>query len=521
MSSNSYHDQFSQIQDSLHKRLEKIAKQPKRSHLTKNKEEVDFGMNNFGIEDDLNLSNPGTKHDTPLNSLLETANQNLNSEIRELKNETGRLRKYVSEKEYEVVTLNKKIRKFEEERIFLAGDNAVPAAAPTKIIELSKKNRDLNSVIEVEKNKSFRFQQKILDLETKLQNSSTQKSSSTKVSPSKEKEESAIEQLQVINMKLVECRNQLQSLKQELKIAHKVLAQETGEEIINLVTILKGNSQGYRGRAVQIKVLQTKVKELERKLKGNEEGGDNDKNFKRIKMVEKTRRENIGVIKTELEQKKNETQEVTKKWESSRARNKVLAADIKSLKSQVTILTGKGQHDNELIDTLMKQQEKLQGLMQNLTSHQTNSAKNEVKMNKKFYEHEQQATSEVALLKSLLEERDKRVRELETSHDDSFPGDHTHKNIRDSVELGQSRLSARKEKPEVPNTCSTGTSTHVDAQLIRPATTTLVSSNEGAIRSLELKCGELTAMLKATQAENRAISQINNQLSQRLVIFSG
>ena len=55
----------------------------------------------------------------------------------------------------------------------------------------------------------------------------------------------------------------------------------------------------------------------------------------------------------------------------------------------------------------------------------------------------------------------------------------------------------------------------------RPATTTLVSSNEGAIRSLELKCGELTAMLKATQAENRAISQINNQLSQRLVIFSG
>ena len=41
-------------------------------------------------------------------------------------------------------------------------------SASTKIVELSKKNRDLTSQMETEKSKNVRFQQKINELERKV-----------------------------------------------------------------------------------------------------------------------------------------------------------------------------------------------------------------------------------------------------------------------------------------------------------------------------------------------------------------
>lgn len=39
--------------------------------------------------------------------------------------------------------------------------------------------------------------------------------------------------------------------------------------------------------------------------------------------------------------------------EAAKARNKVLANELKTCKQQMTVLTDKGKHDNELIEALM------------------------------------------------------------------------------------------------------------------------------------------------------------------------
>lgn len=48
-----------------------------------------------------------------------------------------------------------------------------------------------------------------------------------------------------------------------------------------------------------------------------------------------------------------ELQELKKKFEGVRSRNKVLSSEVKTLRSQMGTLTEKGKHDDELIDALM------------------------------------------------------------------------------------------------------------------------------------------------------------------------
>lgn len=50
-----------------------------------------------------------------------------------------------------------------------------------------------------------------------------------------------------------------------------------------------------------------------------------------------------------------ELEELKRKFEGVRSRNKVLSGDVKTLRSQMAMLTEKGRHDDELIDALMVQ----------------------------------------------------------------------------------------------------------------------------------------------------------------------
>uniref|UniRef100_A0A8C5IGS1 Uncharacterized protein n=1 Tax=Junco hyemalis TaxID=40217 RepID=A0A8C5IGS1_JUNHY len=65
------------------------------------------------------------------------------------------------------------------------------------------------------------------------------------------------EKLSTANVKVTEYRNQLQNLKQELKLTQKILAKEVGEDV-NIQNLLT-NSGSWRGRAQQIVLLQGKV----------------------------------------------------------------------------------------------------------------------------------------------------------------------------------------------------------------------------------------------------------------------
>ena len=46
-------------------------------------------------------------------------------------------------------------------------------------------------------------------------------------------------------------------------------------------------------------------------------------------------------------------EDVKKKLEGSKARNKALTTEVKSLKTQISTLLDKGKHDNELVDALL------------------------------------------------------------------------------------------------------------------------------------------------------------------------
>lgn len=49
----------------------------------------------------------------------------------------------------------------------------------------------------------------------------------------------------------------------------------------------------------------------------------------------------------------NDHEDVKKKLEGSKARNKVLSNEVKTLKEQISTLMEKGKHDNELVDALV------------------------------------------------------------------------------------------------------------------------------------------------------------------------
>lgn len=64
-------------------------------------------------------------------------------------------------------------------------------------------------------------------------------------------------------------------------------------------------------------------------------------------------------------------EDVKKKLEACKARNKSLSSELKNLKSQIATLLDKGKHDDELVDALLKQQAQMQDVLKRLSLQQS------------------------------------------------------------------------------------------------------------------------------------------------------
>ncbi|CAO2633120.1 Coiled-coil domain-containing protein 13 [Lemmus lemmus] len=405
--------QFKAMQELQQRRLQKQMEKKKEKELScKSKgdqEELTEIPDNLSLlnTEEQNLKNIFEKR------VLEDEIQQIRSELRETIDENGRLYKLLKERDFEIKHLKKKI---EEDRLAFTGATGMAGdLVANKIVELSKKNRGLMAESESAKAKVKQLTNCIQELKQELETPEVK---------------ALQDRLAATNLKMSELRNQIQSAKQELRVAQKVLANEVGEDV-NIQQLLASPGT-WRGRAQQILVLQSKVRELEKQLgqrqnkttglSGSEPlpvGSDprkltaQEKNLLRIRSLEKDKQESWEKLASEREALQTELEDLRRKFEGMRSRNKVLSSEVKTLKTQMVTLVEKGRHDDELIDALMDQLKQLQDILGSLSVQEESRRTSQHHLEQKVNSEAQRSSSLVAQLQTMVAEREAKVRQLE------------------------------------------------------------------------------------------------------------
>lgn len=225
------------------------------------------------------------------------------------------------------------LRKFKDEADVFSELGITGSNATHKIINLSKKNRELSAMITAERNRAQQLAKHLKATEEALK--------ATRDAPGhaddiEHKAKILKHQLEQCNMKLVECRSENQVINHELKVAHKVIASEAGEEV-DMNSLLNGTSS-WRGRAQRIIHLQNKLKETKRQLAVSEKG---KRGVGTLECSDIRQKETLTKLDQDKKMKLHECQSVIQslreeysklqyQYNALKARNKTLTANLKA-----------------------------------------------------------------------------------------------------------------------------------------------------------------------------------------------
>jgi hypothetical protein len=183
--------------------------------------------------------------------------------LRELKDENGRIKKLLLEKDYEINYLKKKL---DEEKQAFNGLGMGSDAIALKIVDLSKKIRELTADLESEKTKTKKLVKLNKDLELKLKDTNkTQENDNDDDDELDETNEKKLakenkelkEKLNQTSAKMMEFKSQAEIVRLDLKRAQNALEKEVGDNV-DIKAILNGQSN-WKGRQQQIRTLKSKV----------------------------------------------------------------------------------------------------------------------------------------------------------------------------------------------------------------------------------------------------------------------
>lgn len=514
----------------------------------------------FGVGDDLGLKLAVNVPTAP-SYLSEELVEHLNTQIREMKDENARLYKLLSEKDFEIKQLKKKKR---DEKAAVMESQLTNETAATKIVELSKKIREITSELESERTRCKQFQRKCQDLQLQIASGASDTQSLRSAfgsvislqsqAETKEQDEVDVKALQdklkQTETKMAEFRNQCQMLKQDIKVAHKVIAQEIGDPSVNVQSLLN-NATNFRGRAQQIIALQTKVEELKYQLEAQKPPSlekelmgkvstarrrtQDDKYRDELRRLEKERKEVQERDAAERKAMEEDYHNLKQKMEAAKARNKVLSGEVKALKQQTQTLLQKGHNDDELIEALMKQQSQLKQLLDEANSLRSDAIRKQEEATQQLSLKTQQDNNVVNQLKAIVADKEAKVKVLEqelqelretraqNGEDEEFfrpatvslpqAGIISRQTTQDTIVVTsitppQSRQSQR------PLSVQADTSKRCDSR--RSAMGSSHGARSAAAGELRYQCQELTTMLQAANVERDRLSELVKVVQKRL-----
>jgi len=390
------------------------------------------------IEDDLFLevSTGGLNNPEFLKVITETeefASGQVEDELRSQKELAARLTKQVRDKNGEIDRLLRRIERLSDEKdeiLHQSGDTIAE-----KLISITKKNRAMNLDIERERTK-------VRNLEREIREVRDEKVASVREIPAEPAPE-AVEfqkmkqELMQSHQRAAESRNECLRLRQDLRISHKAILNEVGEDV-NLEEVLAASTQqnasSWRGRSQKIAILQTKLQELRAQVSDKKPEPSRDQ--AKLAEIAQKRRKDMDVLKVENGALKKQVGDRDREITALRSRASHQSQEGKSLRNRIKVLTEKGTHDDELIETLSKRLQSLQKTMAQPRTMTVNATVSKGKI-------KNEDLVEMSKLKQLLGEKEAQISELKS---EIFLQKNTIENLSNRPEVAQGSFELEKEE---------------------------------------------------------------------------